>query len=601
MLDVDVNALSLWLERDALPQVSDADPSALAEYILALLDTIDLSQLSDAAKADTASALSDLFDSHTEPFVDSLFAYIRTQRAKAATPTAPPTTASRGEQRGSRRSSRSRSPARGRSRSISRSRSGERERESRRRARGGGEEGEGKGGHGQEPRRGSGTLLIRDDRYGIKQVIRGGGGGGAGRREGRGDYHDGRDRDGGRMQGAGGYQQGHRQPPSSAPLIIARPYVPPSDATLPSQRLSRSVHLPASNPYDPSPSSAPNPSFPSDTSPANVAHVGRHTVVKRKRTEESASDGVRSGGVGVLVVNNAPRFVLSMRLLTDHFSQFGALKGVEINEEEGTAEVRYATQAEAVQAALGRPPHPSALLTLKTAESHQRYPLAPAEELVEEAADAEGEEQTANGEEDGNDDSGFGAAEKSAGVEVGPSMAVGRHTLTLKARPPAPPPDARTFPVEVDPFYPSALATMAPAVPTAAPTAPSALHTAELIRQRKAAEQPPSAAASAAPPTSAAAPVLSEAERVMKKSRVKMELLQKQIDQGQALVERLSEVMKTQGLKQGSEGYEEMERKRAELEMSLEDTRKRWRQERGNLVRMSLAAAGPPAAGAVPV
>ena len=607
MLDVDVNALSLWLERDALPKVSDADPSALAEYILALLDTIDLSQLSDSTKAECGAKLSEFFDSHTAAFVDDLFRYIQQQRDKT-TAHAATSTNSRTEQRSSRRTSRSRSPARGRSRSRSRSREGrdgraresrEREvRESRRKGRGS-EEREENGGHGGESRRGSGTLLIRDDRFGIQQVINRGGGGG--RREVRGEYREDRDRDGAQRPHASGGHQGSRRPlQSSAPLVIARPYVPPPTAAHPSQsRSSRSVHLPASNPYSSSPSSSANPPFTPDVNPTRVVRAGRHTVVKRKRPEGGASDGSSRGGGGggggaVVELSNVPRFVLSMRMLTDHFSQFGALKGVEIDEDGGVAEIRYATQEEAVQATLGPPLHPAAALTLKAAKPDLRHPSTTAEEAVEDEDEEVPGEEAANGEEDASD-SEFSAGH-SGTTEAGPTIAVGRHTLTLKAKPPPPPPDDAALAMEMNHFLPLTLAAMAPAALTPAPAPPSALHTAELIRQRKATQQPQGAPAVSL--AASAPPVTSEAERELKKSRVKMELLQKQIDQGAALVDRLSEAMKAQG-GEGSEGYEEMQKKRAELEMSLEETRKRWRQERGKLVISALTGAGPPAIGAL--
>ena len=471
MLDVDVSALSLWLERDALPKVSDADPSALAEYILALLDTIDLSQLSDSTQAECVAKLSDFFDSHTAAFVSDLFDYIRHTREKAAASAAPPTN-SRAEQRSSRRGSRSRSPERERSRSRSRSRS--RDRESRRRGRGGAEEREENGGHAHESRRSTGTLLIRDDRYGIKRIInRGGeGGGGAGggwRREVREEDREGRDRDGGhRTQGFGGHQASHRPSQSSAPLVIARPYVPPPIASPSQSRSARSVHLPASNPYGSSPSFSPNPPFPQGSNSTAVVHVGRHTVVKRKRqradgTQGGADDGRSSGG-GVVLLTDAPRFVLSMRMLTDHFSQFGALKGVEIDESGGAAEIRYASQEEAEQATLGPPLHPAASLTLKPAGPHLRRPLATAEEAMAEEDEEEGEEETADGEEDASH-SAFNAAQSTA-VGIAPTISVGRHTLTLKPKPPPPPTDVPTLSmVDNHTIPPSAPSMTAPAAP----------------------------------------------------------------------------------------------------------------------------------------
>ena len=105
----------------ALPKVSDADPAALSEYIVLLLDSIDLTFLDAATKQQCVSKLHEFFETHTEPFVDELFIYINKHRQAAAAP--PPPSGSSHRHSSSSASASHRDSRRRRSRDNSRSRS----------------------------------------------------------------------------------------------------------------------------------------------------------------------------------------------------------------------------------------------------------------------------------------------------------------------------------------------------------------------------------------------------------------------------------------------------------------------------------------------
>ena len=592
MLDVDVNALSLWLERDALPKISDADPAALAEYILALLDTIDLSHLNEATNADCVAKLSDFFDSHTPAFVDALFAYLQQHRKPQQHPP-PQVQAALGapskvaESRTERRS-RSRSPARcARSRSRSRERGGRRKRSPSPRSDSRDAEREPSNGH-EARRGGGGTLLIRDERFGttvrVSQRGRDHRGVAAGQWDHRNDRREGWQHS---DLSCGQHSNSRSTSSTSSPLVIPRPYVPPRDGGSRPSRPLRTVQLPSSNPF----ASAPEATRPAPVS--DVVRVGNHTVVKRRRPAERSPERTS------VLVQHAPRFVLSMRMLTDHFTQFGALRGVEIRESDNAATIRFASAAEAQRAVSGRPLHPAAITTLDIGHTEGRAQSQEdgeeEEEMDAEEADEAEENQDARGTE-GTEEAAVNGDETASttAAPAGATIAVGKRTLTLKPKPPP-----------LSEAHESIASTPVEASGVPAPVPGSALYTAQLIRQQKASVQSAGHSAFAQPQLgeavlgSAAAPKQAMSGTVveLKKSQVKLALLQKQIDQAVALVERLDVLLKT--AVEGTDIHEQTARKKAAVEQTLEESRRQWRKERGKVVLLSLGASGAAATGAL--
>ena len=590
VLGVDAAALKLWLTADALPRVSDADPAALAEYIIELLDTLDLSELdSSSTHSATADSLREFFDTHTDAFVTQLFTFLRRHRAQQQ----PPHSQSqqqqdRAEDRSGAqpRNGRSRSPSDERRRSRSRERSWEREREherGRRRRSVDREEEEddmrdsGRGGRRDAAddrngsRRGSGTILIRDDRYGIKAVET------RDRERGRGEYRDGRDRGRQPQQQQQRWQQqgqrGHSDAGAAShaaprsPLIIQRPFVP-APAAEPPARIARTVRLPPTNPFDTTASAAQATST-QVSLPAVVRRVGNHTVELKTRTAPPTPPppppaAAPAAAVPSLLLHNAPRYVLSMRMLTDHFGMFGSVQGIEIDHSQSSAVIRFGTAEEVSRALMGRPLHPDISMSISYADS------APAPAQHRAAVEEQQQQQTAaDGEADGEMDNGdeeqtAAAAQPPAVAPAVAQMAVGKHTLTIRARVTSPPP-------------------LEPPSPLAAPQLPapgSALYAAEQIRLRKenSQQQPQQQAAGGA-----------EGSKEQRLSAMKLSLLQQQVDQSELLLNRCLAVMAASP--PGSAAYLEAQRKCLDVEMSIEESRRKLSEERGRIVRMSLAAA----------
>ena len=642
MLPVDGDKLKVWLEDVALPKVSDADPAALSEYIVLLLDSIDLTYLDNATKQQCVGKLHEFFETHTESFVDELFIYIAKHRQPAAAPQPPPsshrhssssTTASHRDSRRRRSRSRSRSPSPSTSRSRSRSRSPDRRRrrsrdeqdeEYKRRDRDSRDDRSGRGGSGR------GSELVRDWRFS------GGGRGGDGGR-GRGDRSaDGKDR---RQVERRDYRSGtssdswqpvhhvvtdrRSRPSPSPPLLIQRPYVPPSDEQQNDEAVRpprRTVVMPASNPFSTS-ALANHTTTSTDAEPATGAvRVGHHTIVKRKRVEDPEAatptlarthpPATHTGAAATLLLSNAPRFVLNFKLLMEHFGQFGAIMGMEIQEAAGTATVKYGTAEDVLSALTGPPLHPQARLTVLPAQQ-LHTPSNIIQSVAEQEQDGEQDDQEeqldTHTPPNGTNHSLVPQAHSSAPATT---LSVGKHTITLKPKTSPSPPAAQSLP------------SVQPAAPTEPPAVGSALHTAQLIRQQKQTQQaqqqqptptpstqptpptaqpnptptttPPSAAASPSTTVTAPSAPLSAAEKEHRTAVKKLQLLQAQIDQQERLMQRLDAAMAEQVA--GSVEYNALYGKKLDFDMALEETRRKWREARGKVVMLAIKVGNAPAA-----
>lgn len=658
MLPVDGEKLKEWLEQVALPKVSDADPAALSEYIVLLLDSIDLTFLDQSTKQQCVGKLHEFFETHTEPFVDELFVWIAKHReSKEAAVEPQPASASHRHSsssastshRDTRRRhsrSRSRSPSHSISRSRSRSRSADRDRDRRRRRsrdeeddaykrrdRDGRDERDNRGGMGSR-----GSELVRDYRF--SGSGRGGDGGRGGER-----YVDVRDR--GQVErrdyragaSSGSWQPVHHvlpgrrsQPYDSPPLVIQRPYVPPSQQQQTEEIVRqprRTVLMPASNPFNTvTPANQTTTATDTDTA-ADTVRVGHHIIVKRKRvdTAETAQHTAphtspptsHSGAAATLLLSSAPRFILNIKLLMEHFSRFGGLLGIEIQEAAGTATVKYGTADDVLRALMGPPLHPQARLTVLPAQQ----PHAPSNgsqpvtrqvrdgeqhEEEEEEAEEEEEEDTYT-QSNGTNQSIVSQPHTSAPTAT---LSVGKHTITLRPK------------ATQSQHLPQLPPTVQPTVPTEPPAIGSALHTAQLIRQQKQTQQqqqqhpkatppPPTTQPHSIPsattltptppPPSASASLpstpLTAADKEHRTAVKKMQLLQAQIEQQERLMQRLEAAMA--GQVSGSMEYNSLYAKKLDMDLTVEETRRQWREVRGKVVMLAIKAgnvptAAPPAA-----
>ena len=646
MLPVDGDALKVWLEEVALPKVSDADPLALSEYIVLLLDSIDLAFLDHATKQQCVAKLHEFFETHTEPFVDELFLYISKHRQPAAAPVPTATThhqhqpssSASSSHRDSRRRrshsrSRSRSPSASRSRSRSRSRSlsddrvrrrrkGSRDEpqdEHRRRER---DERDERSDRNDRGRSGRGNELVIDHYYG-----------GSGREDGGRDRpYDERER---RHVERRDYRTGsadnrwqpvhhvvtdrRSRPAHSPPLHIQRPFVPPpthnGDHT---RQPRRTVVMPASNPFT-SGAAASHSTTPADNdTPAGAVRVGQHTVVKRKRPDEADNTtntsavpqppASHSGAAATLLLSNAPRFILNIKLLMEHFSLFGAIQGIDIQEAAGTASVKYGTAEEVLRALTAQPIHPQARLTVLPAaqqpptQSSHTQPAASARVQNGAAVQQRRTEEVEDEEEEVIEVQPNGSSQSHAAAPA-TTLSVGKRAITLKPKAaPSPPP---VLPPAAE-----------PPVPAEPPAVGSALHTAQLIRQQKQSgqqptppppvSQPPTPAATspttASPPasttTSALAAPPSAAEKEHQLAVRKLQLLQAQIEQQERLMQRLDVAMGAHA--EGSMEFNSLYAQKLDMDLGIEETRRKWREARGRVVMLAIksgtASAAAPAA-----
>ena len=639
MLPVDGDALKLWLEEVALPKVSDADPAALSEYIVLLLDSIDLAYLDNSTKQQCVSKLREFFETHTEPFVDELFIYIAKHRQPAAAVAAAPpppassqrhssssASASHRDSHRRRSRSRSRSPSASTSRSRSRSRSADRDRRRRKSREKDGEEYKRRDRDSRDDwderderdrGRGSrGSELVRDYRFAGS-----GKGGDAGRgrdrtfdvgdrrQVDRHDYRSSTPND--TWQPVHHVVTDRRSRPSySPPLHIQRPYVPPANEQQRGETVRpprRTVVMPPSNPFNSS-AAANQTTTPTDseseTKPGAV-RVGHHTIVKRKRvdTVEAGSHNAahtyppvsHTGAAATLLLSNAPRFILNIKLLMEHFSRFGAILGIDIHEAADTATVKYGTAEDVLRALTGPPLHPQARLTVLPAQ--QLHTASHSSQTVT--------EEQPNGQQLEEEDEVQGAdmhvqqpdeIAEAATAAPAATLTVGKHTITLKHKTSPSPPPAQ------------------PAEPTDPPAPGSALHTAQLIRQQKQTlqqqqqqpqlkvpitpQQPPAApistpvAPSRSPPATAstqpsAAP-MTAAEKEHRTAVKKLQLLQAHIEQQERLMQRLDTAMASQ--QSGSAEYNSLYGKRLDMDMTIEETRRQWREARGKVVMLAIKA-----------
>ena len=653
MLPVDGDRLKEWLEEVALPKVSDADPAALSEYIVLLLDSIDLTYLDQSAKQQCVGKLHEFFETHTESFVDELFIYVAKHRQPAATPQPPPSDAPRhsassasashrdSRRRRSRNRSRSRSPSVSTSRSRSRSPDRDRDRrrrrsrdeqdddhEHKRRGR------DGRDDRGSGGRSSRGNELVRDYRFS------GPGGEGGRERDRSADVRDRRPverRDYRTDASSDGWQPVHHvvmgrrsRPSPSPPLVIQRPYVPPPERHTEEhvRQPRRTVLMPASNPFNTSAPPTTNATTASDSKPAaDTVRVGQHTIVKRKRVDTADNENGssarsypaahHSGAAATLLLSNAPRFALNIKLLMEHFSQFGAILGIDIQEAAGTATVKYGTAEDVLRALTAPPLHPQARLTVLPAQQLQPSSNSNrhvTEEQLERAQGEDGDEENdkqpdAHSQPNGSIQPLIAQPHASAPAAT---LSVGKHTITLKPKATPSPPPAQP------------LQNVEPAVPSEPPVVGSALHTAQLIRQQKQAQQqhhaqpnlataqqqtlqqqksvptpstPAATLPSPSPPASVPPPsaALSAAEKEHRTAVTKLQLLQAQIEQQERLMQRLEVAMAAQV--PDSIEYNSLYAKRLDMDLTIEETRRQWREARGKVVMLTIKAGNAPAAG----